>query len=49
MTTLPFSRRIAGLLATLLVAAGLAAGPAQLLSRDGVVAQTHAQTHAKRV
>jgi hypothetical protein len=49
MTTLPFDRRIAGLLATLLLAAGIAVGPGQLLSGDGVVAQTHAQTHAKRV
>jgi hypothetical protein len=42
MTTLTHYRHIAGLLAALLLALGLAAAPAPLATDSHVVAQTHA-------
>jgi len=45
MSAIPFDRRLAGLVAALLLALGIAAGPAQVASdasAGGAIAQTHA-------
>lgn len=42
MSASSLDRRVAGLLAALLLAAGVAAAPARLASDGHVVAQTHA-------
>ena len=43
MTTIRLDRRIAGLLAAMLLAIGVAAAPAQLASQGTAVAHTHAR------
>jgi hypothetical protein len=42
MSAISLDRRVAGLLAALLLALGVAAAPAQIASEGHVVAQTHA-------